>query len=81
MRSPSGRGAETSPESCEPCSEFSSSKCRHQSCSTNYLDNDNATTTTRLKKKTAGFSPQTLNILHTTSRVSYGTEAYQELQF
>lgn len=41
MRSPSSRGAETSPESCEPSSEFSSSKCRHQSCSTNYLDNDN----------------------------------------
>lgn len=71
MRSPSSRGAETSPERCEPCSEFSSSKRRYQSLSTNYLDNDND----EAKEKTSGFSPQTFNILHTTSRVSYGAEA------
>lgn len=57
MRSPSGRGAETSPESCEPCSEFSSSKCRHQSCSTNYLDNDNDNNNDEAKEESSRVLP------------------------
>lgn len=72
MESPFSRQQRLLQKSCVLCSEFSSSKHRASELF-NYHDIQ------RNKKENNKVLPA-VNILYTTSMVSYGAEAYQELQ-